>query len=95
MLLGIWHAWEANDTCSKTPLYPVACGRCLLQLNRLCLSLDFEGIYCPMCIQFSWVRKMGLRTALLSGIVFYVLGLLAKINALSDSINVVPDMLLF
>lgn len=39
-----------------------------------------------------WVRKMSLRTALLSGTVFDVLGFLAKINALSDSMNVVPDM---
>lgn len=45
-----------------------------------------------MCIQFSWVRKMGLRTALLPSTVFYVLGLLAKINLLSDSMNMVPDM---
>lgn len=48
-----------------------------------------------MCMQFSWVRKMGSRTALLSGTVLYVLGLLARVNALSDSMNVVPDMLLF
>lgn len=39
-----------------------------------------------------WVRKMSLRTALLSGTVFDVLGFLAKINALSDSMNMEPDM---
>lgn len=40
-------------------------------------------------------EKVGWRTALLSGTVFYVCGLLAKINMLSESMNMVSDMSVF
>lgn len=48
-----------------------------------------------MCFQFFGVRKMGLRTALLSGTVFCLRQKTKNINALPDSVNVVPDMFLF